>query len=130
MSHKNVWSAKKYHPVVCERLLEVFIMGGTVAQFCKQQDMGVSNFYKWLQKYPEFKETFEKAKMFKLAYHESELKTNLENQAINTTVFKYYMRLVVGIEDKPDVVVNNNNQADPVILEEIKAFREKFKSDY
>ena len=131
MAHKNVWASRKYHPAYCEMLLTAFALGSTVAQFCRDNDIGENCFYKWCKTYKEFGETYEKAKAFKRAYHESELKANLENQAINTTVYKYYMRMVVGIEDKPESnVVVNNNQVDPQLLEEIKVFREKFKSEY
>lgn len=131
MAHINVWNPKKYHPKYCEMLLESFIEGSTIAQFCREIGVGDSCFYKWLDKYPEFKLTYEKAKTFKRAFHESELKANLENQDINIGVYKYYMRMVVGVEDtdKPQVTVNNN-QVDPELVEEIKAFREKFKSEY
>lgn len=133
MAHNPVWKAKKYHPHFCEKLLEHFVTGGTVAQFCHSIDMGSSNFYKWIDKYPEFKATYEKAQTFKRAYHESELKRNLENPDINPNVYKHYMRMVVGEDDKsdfPNVTVNNNMPVDPEIVEQIKAFKEKFKSDY
>lgn len=131
MAHKNVWSNRKYHPAYCEMLLNAFAQGNTISQFCRDNDIGENCFYKWCKTYEEFGKTYEKAKAFKRAYHESELKANLENQDINTTVYKYYMRMVVGIEDKPEANVTvNNNQLDPEIIKKIEEFQAKFKSDH
>jgi hypothetical protein len=92
--------------------------------------MGEANFYKWCDKYPEFKATYEKAKTFKRAFHESELKKNLENPDINLGVFKYYMNLVVGVEDKAANNVVVNNGIDPEIVKSIEEWRKKYASEY
>lgn len=70
--------AKRGHPVyyneqVCDKLIECFANGDTVAIFCARQGIAESTFYKWTHEYPALREAYEQAKTCAKAFFESHL---------------------------------------------------------
>jgi len=124
----HVYADKKYSTTMGTKLIESLGMGDSVAQFCRSQDISENTFYKWVKQYPEFKRAYDRAKTFKMAYHHSEMRDNLENEKLQPHVYKAYLRWVAGLKDDPETQVTvNNNPVDEQLLEDMKEFRKKFE---
>ena len=64
--------ATKYHPMMCEQIIEIAEQGGHVAHMCDA--IGVASFetfYRWLKEYPEFQEAYTTAKMKSQIFYEN-----------------------------------------------------------
>ena len=68
---ENKQKRAKYDPKMCDIIKQVGNEGGGVAKMCKDCGIGsYTTFYRWLDKYPEFHEAYEEAKLGALAFYE------------------------------------------------------------
>lgn len=127
----RLYNDKKYSATMGEPLIECLANGGTVAEFCKLQNIRESSFYNWVKNYEEFARAYERAKTFKHAFHHSEMRKNLENEKLQPHVYKAYLRWVAGLKEDPETSVTiNNNKVDEQLLEDMQEFRKQFEQNF
>lgn len=62
----------KYRPEMCEKIKEIAADGGHVASMCAELEIkSRDTFYRWLRKYPEFKEAYNESRMLSQAFYEN-----------------------------------------------------------
>lgn len=107
----------KYTPGMCNRLPEMFSEGQDVSVILVELGIARSTFYKWIKKYPEFKEAYEMGREHSKAYC-TEIGWDLVHGKIkkgNTAAWIFMMKNKFNWQDKVEV----DTASDRVTIEEM-----------
>ena len=108
----------KYDSSLCEKVIELGKEGKTQAQMSRDLNIGKTTFYRWIEEYPEFKESVKTAKFYEMAWWEDLLQKKLvSSEPING--FVWARRMACRFKD--DYAQVNTGEENKVVVE-VKSF--------
>lgn len=110
----------KYKPEYCERIIELSSDGKSIAQCCADLKISRDTWHEWKKNHTDFSDAVKKAEQLRetwwtqmgLAAMTGKAKVNGEIVKVNSTMFIWLSKNVVGWRDKLDIKEQDDDEYD------------------
>lgn len=97
-----------YEPKFCDKVIELFRDGSSIAEIAYELDVAKSTIYEWIDKNEEFSNAMKKGKDISEGWWCKKGRVNIDNKDFNSTLWYMNMKNRFGWSDKQESTHNVN----------------------